>query len=314
MVPGTFLVFGAWHLFFQNNQAKRTFSPYIRYTTLEVIPMRKKREFVEGAFYHVTSRTNDKVKVFGNKLGRKIMLMVLQEAKEKFCFRLSNFCVMPNHVHLLIQPGEGTNLSMIMHWIKTQSAKWWNNVHGSKNHLWGDRYFARVIDDPEDYEKVMRYIDHNPVTAGLCENPAEWKASGAFYKVQNLPELVDYHLMERFNYVKLLSPIPPEVARLLPPVQLEHTVRFSSVFAEAVERLYAAIPTIPNIGETESVGEPKIFLHYFTGTADYHICEYDGNDTMYGKVSFSMYPSETEYRKFSLSDLKSDRYMRLELR
>jgi hypothetical protein len=43
--------------------------------------LRKKREFIEGAFYHVTSLTNDKVKVFGNKLGRKIMLMVLQEAK-----------------------------------------------------------------------------------------------------------------------------------------------------------------------------------------------------------------------------------------
>jgi putative transposase len=278
--------------------------------------MRKKREFVAGAFYHVTSRTNDKIRVFENRLGRKMMLMILQEAKERYHFHLSNFCVMSNHIHLLIKPGEGTNLSMIMHWIKTKSAKSWNFIHGSKNHLWGNRYFARVIENPEDYEKVMRYIDQNPVEAGLCLAPAEWKASGAYYKAQNMPGLVDFHLMERLNYVKLLSPIPPEVARLLPPVQLEHTMRFYSVFAKAVERLYAIIPTIPKIGEIEtaSVGEPKAFLHYFTGMADYHICEYDGDDTMYGKMSFSVYPGETEYRKFSLSNLKSNQYIQLDMR
>jgi putative transposase len=278
--------------------------------------MRKKREFVGRAFYHVTSRTNDKIKVFESRLGKKIMLLILQEAKEKYHFRLSNFCVMPTHIHLLIEPGEGTNLSMIMHWIKTQSAKSWNFIHGSKNHLWGDRYFARAIQDPEDYEKVMRYIDQNAVEAGLCLTPAGWKASGAYYKAQNLPGLVDFHLMERINYVKLLSPIPPEVARLLPLTQLEHTMRFYGIFAEAVERLYAIIPTIPKIGETENArtGEPKAFLHYFTGTADYHICEYDGDDTMFGKVSFSVYTKETEYRKFSLSNLKSNQYIQLELR
>ena len=99
--------------------------------------MRKKREFIPGAMYHVTSRTNDKIRVLENNLGRKIMLMTLQDAKDKFCFRLANFCVMPTHIHLLIEPGEGTCLSMIMQWIKTNSAKRWNRIHGSKNHVWG---------------------------------------------------------------------------------------------------------------------------------------------------------------------------------
>jgi len=50
--------------------------------------MRKNRQFTEGVFYHVTSRTNDKIRVFENKLGRKIMLMVLQDAKAKFHFTI----------------------------------------------------------------------------------------------------------------------------------------------------------------------------------------------------------------------------------
>ena len=66
--------------------------------------MRKKREYTEEAFYHVTSRTNNKVRVFENKLGRKTMEITLQDAKGKFHFRLTNFCIMPTHIHLLIQP------------------------------------------------------------------------------------------------------------------------------------------------------------------------------------------------------------------
>jgi len=106
--------------------------------------MRKKREFIAGAFYHVTSRTNDKIRVFENKLGRKIMLITLQGAKNKFRFRLANFCIMPTHIHLLIEPEEGTNLSVIMQWIKTQSAKRWNSVHGSIDHLWDAHFLCGV--------------------------------------------------------------------------------------------------------------------------------------------------------------------------
>ena len=53
--------------------------------------MRKKREFIQGAFYHVTSRTNNKIPAFENNLCRKIMFIILRDAKDKFRFRLANF-------------------------------------------------------------------------------------------------------------------------------------------------------------------------------------------------------------------------------
>ena len=127
------------------------------------VPMRMKRVFIEGAFYHVTSRTNNKVRAFERNLGQKIMHLTLQEAKEKFGFCLANFCIMPTHIHLLIKPENGTSLSKIMQWIKTQSAKRWNSINGTSNHLWGDRYFSRVIKNEQDYITVMNYIDQNPV-------------------------------------------------------------------------------------------------------------------------------------------------------
>jgi len=85
--------------------------------------MRKKRVFLDGAMYHVTSRTNGREKVFEHKPGKVIMMAVLKEAKEKYGFTVSNFCIMPTHIHLLITPKQGSDLSKIMLWIKTNFTK-----------------------------------------------------------------------------------------------------------------------------------------------------------------------------------------------
>jgi putative transposase len=153
--------------------------------------MRKKRNLVAGAFYHVTSRTNNKIRAFESSLGRKIMLITLQDAKDKYNFCLANFCVMPTHIHLLIKPETNTKLNIVIQWIKTISAKRWNFIHGSTDHLWGERYFSRVIKDDGEYEAIMKYIDQNPVVAGLASFPEEWKASAAFYKKHEISSLLD---------------------------------------------------------------------------------------------------------------------------
>ena len=148
--------------------------------------MRKKRHFVDGAIYHVTSRTNNKVKIFENRVGRKIMTIILREAKEKFNFKLYNFCIMPTHIHLLIEPAKETGLNKIMQWIKTNSAKSLNRIFYSIDHLWGHRYYARIIKNQNDFETVMRYIDENPVKEGLVTAAKKWTASGAYYRAHEV--------------------------------------------------------------------------------------------------------------------------------
>ena len=137
------------------------------------------------------------------------MLITLQSAKDKFNFTLTNFCIMPTHFHLLIRPATGTSLSEIMCWIKTWSAKRWNFIHGSTDHLWGHRYFARILKNRYEYDSVMNYIDLNPVMAKLALYPAEWKASGAYYKLHNIYGLVDFYPKEGQRYVILLPKMVP---------------------------------------------------------------------------------------------------------
>jgi putative transposase len=172
--------------------------------------MRKKRELIEGAAYHVSSRTNGKIKVFDTIVGQRIMLVILEEAKEKYGFRLHNFCFMPNHFHLLITPASGTSLSRIVQWIKTRSAKSWNFIRGTTNHLWGERLFSRVMNNMEEYLIVHNYIDQNPVKAGLAISPSDWKASGAYYIANNIEGLVDFLPFERQRYIKLLPDLRPK--------------------------------------------------------------------------------------------------------
>jgi putative transposase len=270
--------------------------------------MRKNREFIEGAFYHVTSRTNDKIRVFENRLGRKIMLMTLQDAKEKYRFQLTNFCIMPTHVHLLIEPGERACLSRIMQWIKTNSAKRWNRIHGSKDHLWGDRYFARAVRNQQEYEFVMDYIDKNPVVVGLAETPAAWKASGAYYREKGITGLVDYDQQK----TKKPPYIPNEVTRLIPPKQLEHTLRYYGAYTEAIDNLYRIVNAMPSISDAEKTVEQTVYLHYYTDTVDYFISGYDGEDTMYGTARSSVFPDGTEHQKISLANLKKNEFMKLD--
>jgi len=170
--------------------------------------MRKKRDHIPGAIYHVTSRTNNKIQVFDHKLGRKILLLTLRGAKEKFGFKLYNFCIMPTHIHLLLAPAEKTNISQIMHWIKTSSAKSWNCIHGSTDHLWGARFFARPVNNIRDFFTVQNYIDQNAVKAGLSCTPQEWKASGAYYIANNIKGIVDYTVLDRLAHIKLLPHTP----------------------------------------------------------------------------------------------------------
>ena len=84
-------------------------------------------------------------------------------------------------------------------------------------------------------------------------------------------------------------------------------------YAEAISRLSRIVCAIPRIGGTANEKEPPAYLHYYTGTVDYYICEFDGEDTMYGKVRFSAYhPAYIGYQKFSLTNLKSNRFIELD--
>jgi hypothetical protein len=159
----------------------------------------------------------------------------------------------------------------------------------------------------------MDYIDQNPVVVGLAATPEDWKASAAYYKKRGISSLVDFSCNDNLKELLFLPQIPFSVSKLIPPSQLEHIQHYMGVYTVALDRLYYLLPKIPNIDKTEKKSKPPIYLHYYTQTHNYYILGYDGDNTFYGKVHSSIYPHETCYQTFELSNLLKNPFLKLEM-
>ena len=151
--------------------------------------MRRNRLLLEGAEYHVTARINRGEKIFLVREDRDLFMDVLKRAKKKFTFSLKNFCIMGNHIHLLIKPGPGVSLSKIMQWLLGVFAQLWNKKHNLSGHLWGDRFFSRIILGILDFLRVFLYIDYNPVIAGLVIYPEQWEYGGLWHHKKGITDI-----------------------------------------------------------------------------------------------------------------------------
>lgn len=133
-----------------------------------------------GAFYHVTSRGNERKALYRSHRDREKFLSYLESAAERYKSVVHVYCLMDNHYHLLIETPSG-NLSQIMHHINGAYTAYFNTKHARSGHLFQGRYKATVIDADEYAREVSRYIHLNPVRAGLVENPEEYRWSSCQY-------------------------------------------------------------------------------------------------------------------------------------
>ena len=146
---------------------------------------------MEGADYHVTARINRGEKIFLTRENMDLFMETLKRAKRKFNFSVKNFCVMGNHIHLLIKPGPGQSLSKIMQWLLGVFAQLWNKKHNLSGHLWGERFFSRIISGILDFLKVFSYIDNNPVIAGVVELKEQWQYGGLWHHKSGRTDIID---------------------------------------------------------------------------------------------------------------------------
>ena len=95
-------------------------------------------------------------------------------------YALIAWCVMPNHVHVLLAIKPGFTLDRIVHSWKSFAAKEANRVLGRAGAFWAPEYFDRFMRDDRHLASTAAYIEDNPVNAGLCESIADWPFSSAW--------------------------------------------------------------------------------------------------------------------------------------
>lgn len=153
--------------------------------------MRKARMLKTGARYHVGARTNRKEMVLDEPGMKSLFLEVVAKAKKRYAFSVENFCIMGNHYHLILRPSKGTNLSRLMQWIMSVFAMKYNQIHGLTGHVWGQRFFSRIIESLQEYLQISEYIDENPVKAGLVVSPEDWPYGGVSHRKGGFHDIVD---------------------------------------------------------------------------------------------------------------------------
>lgn len=94
-------------------------------------------------------------------------------------YRLWAWCIMSNHVHIVVQQRDGWQLSRIVHSWKSFTANQINKIHDRTGAVWHRDYFDRFMRDDTELATVIEYVEQNPVRAGLVAQAADWPWSSA---------------------------------------------------------------------------------------------------------------------------------------
>ena len=103
--------------------------------------------------------------------------------------------------------------------------------------------------------------------------------------------------------METIKSIPPSVAALIPAIQLKITKQNLQEFSDAIRSLETQLEKCPKIHETDGMKEHPAIFHYFYGSTDIYICEYDRNDYMFGYAILGGKLQFSEWGYFLLSDL-----------
>jgi putative transposase len=124
--------------------------------------------------YHVLNRGNARSEVFHKGDDYQAFLDLIAEAQLRVPMRVLAFCLMPNHFHLALWPRDDGDLSRWMHWLLTTHVRRYLRHYHSSGHVWQGRFKAFPIQKDEHLLTVLRYIERNPLRAGLVPTAEHW--------------------------------------------------------------------------------------------------------------------------------------------
>jgi putative transposase len=139
---------------------------------------RRARLVIPGCPHHVTQRGNRRQKTFFNTRDYTTYLKLMADSCQEHDLEIWSYCLMPNHVHLIAVPKTADSLAAAIGKAHSQYSRIVNFREDWKGHLWQGRFASFVMDDPY-LLNVARYIELNPVRAGLAGRAEKWPYSSA---------------------------------------------------------------------------------------------------------------------------------------
>jgi putative transposase len=128
--------------------------------------------------HHVTQRGNARQYILASDAERTVYLDLLRQALEHHPLSLMGYCLMSNHVHLVVIPRLAEALANALKYAHGRYAAYWNGAHASSGHAWQGRFYSCPLDQGHLWE-ALRYAELNPVRAGMVEEATQWRWSSA---------------------------------------------------------------------------------------------------------------------------------------
>ena len=147
-----------------------------------------KRYFEKNAAYFVTTVTKDRKPIFKDQKLCRILLVTIEYHKTVFDYAVYGYCIMPDHLHVILRPEGKFNLSYIMKMIKGGFARKVNKLKEKEGSVWQRRFYDEVIRSEKQLLAQLAYMHQNPVSAGLIKTAGDYCFSSfnQYHKQRNL--------------------------------------------------------------------------------------------------------------------------------
>lgn len=139
---------------------------------------RPNRNFEIGVPYHIAHRGNQQMTLFESDVDRRFYLAMLGSLAKRHGVRIGGFCLMSNHVHFAVIPESTKAISRCFGQLHKRYSEMLNMRRGSRGACWEGRLYAGGMDERHAWN-ALRYIERNPVQAGMVRDATEWIWSSA---------------------------------------------------------------------------------------------------------------------------------------
>jgi len=158
---------------------------------------RSARRLSGGLINHVLNRGNGKQEVFHKGQDFYVFVRTMKEAKKRYAVNVYAYCLMPNHFHIVLMSDKADHLSKWMQWIMTSHVRRYHQHYQTSGHVWQGRYKNFIIQKDEHLLTVLRYVEANPVRAGLVSSARDWPWSSHNVRIHDaIDGIVDILPME----------------------------------------------------------------------------------------------------------------------
>lgn len=162
----------------------------------------KYKQSAQGSYYHLYNRANQKKEIFSQKDDYIFYLKRLAEACEKYEFSLVCYCLMPNHIHIIVKQKGEYSPSKLMSSLHTSYSMVFNKKYKLVGHLFQDRFKQKIISDDAYMKQLVAYIHLNPVKDNLCNFPKEyeWSSYREYANIKDSPLVCNQSLIESYGF------------------------------------------------------------------------------------------------------------------